>query len=175
MNYLAIFLLNLAFLNGIAQKGKPFPIVDGTLLNDKSCSLPIKNGKFTIVAIAYNRDAEDLLKQWLNPLYDNFMKTEKGTSNFDMAELYDVNFVFVPMIAGFKRVAEDFKKGTDKEFWPYIMDTEKTDIKELQKQLDVTDNKIPYFYVLNKEGIIVAAEKGKFTEQKMRNLEETIE
>src|SRR6478752_281231 len=128
MKKLALLLLSLIVVNTQAQKGKSFPNVNGVLLNDKTCSLPLKNGKFTIVAIAYNRDAEDFLKQWLNPLYDNFMKKEKGTSNFDMAELYDVNFVFVPMIAGFKRVAEDFKKGTDKEFWPYILDISRPEI-----------------------------------------------
>lgn len=175
MNKILITLLTFLGLMLSAQKGKMFPAVNGILLNEKTCSLPIKNGKFTIVAIAYNRDAEDFLKQWLNPLYDNFMKKEKGTSNFDMAELYDVNFIFVPMIAGFKRIAEDFKKGTDKEFWPYILDTEKTDIKELQKQLEVKDNRIPYFYVINKEGFIMTSESGKFNEQKMQRLEEAIE
>jgi hypothetical protein len=175
MRYIVLSFFCLYISCYFAQKGKKFPEVKGTLLNDKSCSLPIINGKYTLVAIAYNRDAEDFLKQWLNPLYDNFMKKEKGSSNFDMAELYDVNFVFVPMIAGFKKVAEDFKNGTDKEFWPYILDTEKTDIKELQKQLEVKDNKIPYFYVLNKEGVIVAFESGKFTSQKLTNLEEAIE
>jgi hypothetical protein len=158
-----------------AQKGKFFPAVVGTTLDDKTITLPVKNGKFSIIAIAYNRGAEDDLKKWLNPLYDNFMKKEKGTSNFDMAELYDVNFVFVPMIAGFKKIAEDFKKGTDKQFWPYIMDTEKTDVKELQKQLGVEDNKIPYFYVLNKEGKIVEVQSGKFTEAKMEKLEDAID
>lgn len=175
MKYILLILLSFSLSTTKAQMGKTFPKVNGTLLNDKICNLPLNNGKYTIVAIAYNRDAEDFLKQWLNPLYDNFMKKEKGTSNFDMAEIYDVNFVFVPMISGFKKIAEDFKKGTDKEFWPYIMDTEKTDIKELQKQLEVKDNKIPYFYVLNKDGIIKAVESGKFSDQKMQRLEEAIE
>jgi hypothetical protein len=158
-----------------AQKGKTFPEVKGMTLEDKAIALPVKNGKFTVVAIAYSRGAEDDLKKWLNPLYDNFMKKAKGTSNFDMAEVNDVNFVFVPMIAGFKRIAAEFKQGTDKEFWPYIMDAEKTDIKELQKQLGVDDNKIPYFYVLDKEGKIVEAQSGKFTEAKMDKLQDAIE
>jgi hypothetical protein len=55
------------------------------------------------------------------------------------------------------------------------MDTEKTDIKELQKQLGVTDNKIPYFYVLDKAGKIVAAQNGDFSEDKMDKLEEAVE
>ena len=157
-----------------AQKGKMFPAVKGITLDDKLAALPIKNGKFTIVAIAFNRGAEDDLKKWLNPLYDNFMKKEKG-GNFDMAEIYDVNFVFIPMIAGFKKIAADFKSGTDKQFWPYIMDTEKTDVKELQKQLGVEDNKIPYFFVLNKDGKIMESQSGKFTDAKMEKLQDAIE
>jgi len=157
-----------------AQKGNTFPAVKGVTLDDKAAGLPMKNGKFSIIAIAFNRGAEDDLKKWLNPLYDNFMKKEK-VGNFDMAEIYDVNFVFVPMIAGFKKIAEEFKSGTDKQFWPYIMDTEKTDVKELQKQLGVDDNKIPYFFVVDKEGKIVEVQSGKFSDAKMEKLQEAIE
>lgn len=157
-----------------AQKGKAFPAVNGATLDDKAAALPFRNGKFSIIAIAFNRGAEDDLKKWLNPLYDNFMKKEK-VGNFDMAELYDVNFVFVPMISGFKKIAQDFKAGTDKQFWPYIMDTEKTDVKELQKQLGVEDNKIPYFFVLNKEGKVVEVQSGKFSDSKMEKLQDAIE
>lgn len=165
----------IAFTAVSAQSGKIFPSVKGSTLDDKVIALPVKNGKYTVLAIAYHREAENDLKKWLNPLYDNFMKKEKGSTNFDLAEVYDVNFVFVPMISGFKRIAEDFKKGTDKSFWPYIMDTEKTDIKDLQKQLGVEDNKIPYFYILDKDGKIVESQSGKFTEQKMEKLEDAIE
>lgn len=172
-NILFVLLIILAYsLN--AQKGKSFPSVVGTTLDDKAATLPFKNGKFSIVAIAFSRDAEDDLKKWLNPLYENFMKKEK-TGNFDMAELYDVNFVFVPMISGFKKIAQDFKKGTDKEFWPHIMDTEKTDVKELQAQLGVQDNKIPYFFVVDKEGKIVETVNGKFSDDKLEKLEDAID
>ncbi len=162
-------------LQGIAQVGKPFPTMSGVLLDDKPITLPIKNNKGTVLAIAYHRGAEDALKKWLNPLYNMFIVKKKEGSNFDMAEVYDVNFVFVPMISGFKKIASDFKAGTDKEFWPYIMDTEKTDIKELQKQLGVTDNKIPYFYVLDKGGKIVNVQSGDFSEDKMEAMQEAVE
>lgn len=172
-NILFVCLAVLAFsLN--AQKGKSFPSVVGATLDNKAITLPIKNGKSSIIAIAFSRDAEDDLKKWLNPLYENFMKKEK-TGNFDMAELYDVNFVFVPMISGFKKIAQDFKKGTDKEFWPHIMDTEKTDVKELQTQLGVQDNKIPYFFVVNKEGKIIETVNGKFSDDKLEKLEDAID
>lgn len=155
-----------------AQKGKDFPVITGTFLNDKSVTLPIKNGKETIVAIAFHKGAEDKLKKWLNPLYYTFINKSKKDNKMDMSEIYDVNFVFVPMIAGFKKIAEDFKKGTDKEFWPYILDTEKTDIKGIQKQLGITDNKIPYFFVVDKNGKVLEFQSGDFSDDKVDALEE---
>ena len=175
MKHTFFTLLLIGALAAKAQVGKPFPTISGVLLDGKAISLPVKNNKYTVVAIAYHRGAEDELKKWLNPLYNLFIVKKKEGSNFDMAEVYDVNFVFVPMISGFKKIAEDFKAGTDKEFWPYIMDTEKTDIKVLQKQLGAEDNKIPYFYVLDKSGKIVAAQSGNFSEDKMDALEDKVE
>lgn len=155
-----------------AQKGKDFPVITGTFLDGKSVTLPIKNGKETIVAIAFHKGAEDELKKWLNPLYSTFMKKPDKNNKMDMAEVYDVNFVFAPMIAGFKKVADDFKAGTDKEFWPYVLDTEKTDIKGIQKLLGVTDNKSPYFFVVDKNGKIIDVQSGDYTEEKEEKLEE---
>lgn len=171
-----IGLLLLLFLSAKAQKGIIFPALKGKSLDDKAISIPFSNGKFTVLAIAYSRAAEEDLKKWLNPLFDAFIKSEKESGNsMDLADVYDVNFVFVPVIAGFSKVAEDFKKGTDKQFWGYVMDTEKTDIKAIQKTLGVEDNKIPYFYVLNPEGKVLAFESGKFSSVKLDRLEEVIE
>lgn len=158
-----------------AQKGKDFPAISGKTLDDKNINLPMKNGKYTIVAIAYHRGAEDELKKWLNPLYYTFVKKPNGKTNFDVSEVYDVNFVFVPMISGFKKIADDFKAGTQKEFWPYIMDTEKSDIKGVQKLLEAKDSKIPYFYVVDKNGKIVEVQSGEYSEAKMDNLEEAVD
>jgi hypothetical protein len=170
------FVLYLFFSFGLlnAQVGKIFPALKGTTLDNTSFSLPVSNGKSTIVAIAFDRAAENDLKKWLNPLYSNFIK--KGESvNFDMAELYDVNFVFIPMIAGFRRVADEFKKGTDKEFWPYILDTEKTDVRDLQAQLEITDSKIPYFFVLDQNGKIVEYQSGRYSDDKLEKIEDAID
>jgi hypothetical protein len=169
---LCIFLLSLSTK---AQKGQTFPAVSGTCLNDKAMNMPLKNGKMTIVAIAFHRGAEDELKKWLNPLYYTFMKKpDKKDNKFDMAEVYDVNFVFIPMISGFKKIADDFKAGTQKEFWPYILDTEKTDVKGMQKQMGLKDNKIPYFFVLDKDGKILEVVNGEYSEAKVDILEEAV-
>lgn len=173
MKKFAIAFLSVISLAGMAQIGKQFPVLQGSLLNDKPISLPISNGKYTVVGIVYNRDAEDALKKWLNPMYDAFIDKDKGP--MDMSDSKDVNFVFVPMIKGLKWVREEFKSGTDKEYWQYIMDTEKADVKIMQKELGVTDNKIPYFYVLDKNGKIIATQSGSYNEQKLEKLEEATE
>jgi len=165
----------LCLINIKAQKGIMFPDVSGKTLSDKYIGLPVKNNKTSVVGIAFNRAAETELKKWLNPLYNTFIPKPGETKNFDVAEIYDVNFIFVPMIAGLKKVVEDFKNSTDKEFWPYIMDTEKTDIKGLKEKLGIKDDKIPYFFVLDKEGKILESVNGKFTEAKMDLLEAAAE
>jgi hypothetical protein len=93
----------------------------------------------------------------------------------DMADVYDVNFVFVPMITGFKRIADEFKKDTDPQFWKYIMDTEKTDINSLQKSMLIEDSKIPYFFVLDASGKVLEVQSGKFLPAKIDKLEDAIE
>lgn len=174
-NTLIISLAAILSISSLAQTGKTFPAMSGVLLNNKAVDLPFKNNKFSVIAIAYNRSAEDQLKDWLNPLYNLFIVKNENGSNFDMAEIYNVNFVFIPMISGFKKVADNFKSNTDKEFWPYIMDTEKTDIKAIQKELGVVNTNIPYFYVVDVNGKIVAAQSGAFNEKKLDILEDAVE
>ena len=164
-----------AQITALETKGLTFPEISGQTLADKYIELPIKNGKKTVVGIAYSRAAEGDLKKWLNPLYNTFMVKEGSTKNFDVAEIYDVNFVFIPVIAGLKNVIADFKASTDKEFWPYIMDTQKTDIKKLRETLKAKDEKIPYFYVLEDSGKIIEVVSGAFKEDKMDKLEAVAE
>ena len=159
----------------VAQKGNTFPSLNGFTLDGKPLHCPPANGKYTVLAIAFHKGAEDDLKKWLNPLYNAFIKKEKGSGNFDVAEIYDVNFVFVPLIAGFKKVAEEFKNGSDKAFWEYILDTDKTDIKAVEKELGISNTKQPYFYILDKEGKIVAIQSGSFNEGKLEQLEDAVE
>ncbi len=161
-------------LSVAAQKGKTFPTIIGVSLSEKSMNLPMSNGKYSVVAIAFNKAAEDELKKWLNPLYDTFMNKEKGKHSMDMSESHDVNFFFLPVIGGLKMVAKEFKSTTDKAFWPYIMDTDKCDIKLQAKILGAEDVKVPYVFVLDKEGKVVDFVSGKYSEDKSEKLEEAV-
>lgn len=158
-----------------AQKGEIFPTLLGKSLENKPVTIPSKNGKFTVVGMVYHRDAEVELKKWLNPMYQTFVKKDvSGKTNFDVAEVYDVNFYFIPMISAFTKAAGDFKNGTDKEFWGYIVDLD-SDIKMMKKKFNITNDKDPYFYVLDKDGKIVETVSGKFTDAKMTKIEDAVE
>lgn len=175
MKKVLIVLLCSLFSLASAQKGVQFPDIKGTSLEDKQVSVPVKNDKYSVIAIAFHRQAEDDLKKWLNPLYDAFIPGETNSKGIDMADVYDVNFMFIPVIAGFKRVADEFKKDTDKRFWQYIMDTEKTDMKLLQDKIKVADNKMPYFFVLDPSGKIIEMQSGPFSKVKLEKLENAIQ
>ena len=164
-----------ATLTCSAQKGKTYPYTVGSTLENKGTSLPQKNGKYSIVAIAFTKAAESELKKWLNPLYNTFMVKASGPKTIDVSTVYDVNFMFVPVIGGIKKVMEDFKATTDKAYWPYVMDTEKTDMKDVELILNVKDRKIPYVFVLDKNGIVVDVQTGDYTEAKIDAMEEAIE
>jgi len=155
-----------------AQTGKAFPVIIGEMLDGKAASLPVKNGKETVVAWVFSRKAEDALKKWLNPLYSTFMDKAKSKSPHDMTGSYDVNFYFIPMIGGIKMIREEFKSTTDKGFWPYVMDTDKTDMKLQAKVLDIKDKEIPYIMVLDKTGKIIETQSGAFSEDKLEKIEE---
>lgn len=125
--------------------------------------------------MVFDRQAEGDLKMWLNPVYERFLLKSNENVMFDIAEIYDINVIFVPMIQGFKRVAASFKAGTDKEFWPYVMDAENMDEKDIQKRLAVVDSKLPYLYVIDSKGKIVLVQRGKYSEVKMEAIEDVIE
>jgi hypothetical protein len=144
-------------------------------LEEKEVTIPVNNGKYTLIAMAFSRVAEDNLRAWLNPLYETFVYKDKNSGGFSPAEVNDVNFYFIPLISGFKKLKDNFKKETDKEFWQYIVDTEKTDTKAIQKTLSIKEDNLPYFFILNKDGIIIETVNGNFQPAKLDKLEDAIE
>ena len=165
----------LCSLMASAQKGKEFPKVEGVTLDEKEHQLPISNGKISIVAVAFNKDAEDELKEWLNPLYNTFMVKSKPAKGIDLSTNYDVNFFFVPLIAGLKIIFQKFQSTTDKAFWPYVLDTRKSDMKSVATLLGVTDRKVPYIFILDKSGKVLDFQTGEYSDDKMEAMEEAIE
>ncbi len=174
MKKLATIAIVVFALAGKAQIGQSFPDVVGETLDKKAATLPIKNKKHSVIGMAFHRSAEDAMKKWMNPLCDAFVNTSKATKH-DMDMSHDVNFMFVPFISGFFDIAESYQKSTDKAFWPYVMDTKKTDVKEVAKKLGIKDTKIPYFFVLDETGKVLAVESGDYKADKVSRLEDSLD
>lgn len=168
---LLALLLSLSFY---AQKG-PFPALAGHTLEGTSINLPLAGTKkYTIVGICFKRSAEENLKTWIQPMYETFVAKANGADYFDVANYYDVNYYFIPLISGFKKAAADFKAATQKDLWKNVIDCD-TDIAVLKAQLKPADEGLPYFYVIDTTGKIIEVVSGKFSEDKMDKLQEAID
>ncbi len=161
-------------------KGKNFPELSGETFDGKNISIPKNtNGKISVIGICFSKDAEADLKTWLNPMY-NLLIVKKDTNDFFSAAVnYDVNFYFVPMLNKINQILEKsskekIRKDTDKEFWPHLI-FYTGDTKPFKENLYITDTKIPYFLVLDKNGKILHVESGKFSEKKLSKLEDFME
>ena len=173
---LLLALLGLIQLGSHAQIGKPFPELKGITLEDKNMVLPNDTkGKFTLLGLAYSKAAEQELLTWFQPIYTTFIeKAKPGLFN----ESYDVNLYFVPMFTGVNQAASEtarkkMKEGFDKSLLKNVL-VYKGDIKSYKEQLDFEKKDTPYFFVLDKEGKIIHAFSGKYTDEKLAKIEALI-
>jgi hypothetical protein len=169
----------LAFcFSGHAQViGKMFPDLQAETVEDKKVNLPQDTkGKYTLLGLAYSKKSEDELNSWFNPVFSTFIQKTKGL----MASFgYDVNVYFVPMFTGVNAAAtgtakKKAAKDVDPQLLPYLL-FYKGEIKSYKEALDFEKKDIPYFFVLDPAGKIVYATSGKYTSEKMEELEAVIE
>jgi hypothetical protein len=173
------FLFVIAVLStGFAQViGSTFPEMKIETVNDKTVLLPQDTkGKYTLLGLAYSKKSEEELNSWFNPIFNKFIHKQEGM----MASFaYDVNVYFVPMFTGVNAAAtgtakKKALKNTDPQLLPYIL-FYRGELKKYKEALDFEKRDIPYFFVLDKEGKIVYATSGAFSEAKMDALEEAIQ
>ena len=157
--------------------GKIFPDMVAETIEDKKITLPIDTkGKYTLVGLAYSKKSEDDLNGWFSPVYNKFVRKAEGM----LAGMgYDVNVFFIPMFTGVNAAAtgtakKKALKNIDPILLPYIL-FYKGELKPYKEALDFEKRDIPYFFVLDPEGKIVFATSGAFTEDKLDQVEESIE
>ncbi len=158
--------------------GKTFPAMEAETVEDKKVSLPgdVK-GKYTLLGLAYSKKSEDELNSWFSPVFSKFIQKTNGGLMAGMG--YDVNVYFVPMFTGVNAAATGTAKkkaikNVDPQLLPYIL-FYKGDLKPYKEALDFEKKDIPYFFVLDGNGTIVYATSGKYTEEKLDEIEEKIE
>lgn len=157
--------------------GKVFPAMEAETVEDQKVSLPDDTkGKFTLLGLAYSKKSEDELNSWFQPVFEKFIQKTSGLmSGFG----YDVNVYFIPMFTGVNAAATGTAKrkalkNIDPQLLPYIL-FYKGELKMYKAELDFEKRDIPYFFVLDKNGKIVFATSGGYTESKMDQVEEVIE
>jgi hypothetical protein len=172
-----IVLLASAHLTHAQVIGKIFPSMEAETVEDKKVMLPVDTkGKYTLVGLAYSKKSEDDLNGWFSPVYNKFVRKTTGMLE---GMGYDVNVYFVPMFTGVNAAAtgtakKKALKNIDPILLPYIL-FYKGELKPYKEALDFEKRDIPYFFVLDREGKIVFATSGPFTEDKLDEVEESIE
>jgi hypothetical protein len=158
--------------------GKVFPAMEAETVEDKKVKLPGDvGGKYTLIGMAYSKKSEDELNSWFQPVFEKFIQKSKGgvLSGFT----YDVNVYFVPMFTGVNAAATGTAKkkaikNVDPQLLPYIL-FYRGELKTYKEALDFEKRDIPYFFVLDPAGKIVYATSGKYSTDKMDEVEEHIE
>jgi hypothetical protein len=177
-NLIVIIVLLASFHLTCAQViGSLFPAMEAETVEDKKVMLPTDaKGKYTLIGLAYSKKSEDDLNGWFSPVYNKFVRKAKGMLE---GMGYDVNVYFVPMFTGVNAAAtgtakKKALKNIDPILLPYIL-FYRGELKPYKEALDFEKRDIPYFFVLDPEGKIVFATSGAFTEDKLDQVEESIE
>ena len=174
---IVMFWLAASSLSFAQVVGKMFPDMTAETAEDKKVNLPTDTkGKYTLLGLAYSKKSEDELNSWFNPIFSKFIQKSNGLmSGFG----YDVNVYFVPMFTGVNAAATGTAKkkaikNVDPQLLPYIL-FYKGELKTYKEALDFEKKDIPYFFVLDATGKIVYATSGKFSQDKLDKIEESIE
>ena len=154
--------------------GRNFPSMTAETVEDKKVSLPDDvRGKYTLVGLAYSKKSEGELNSWFQPVFTRFI--QKSSGGLFSGFTYDVNVFFVPMFTGVNAAAtgtakRKAAKNIDPQLLPYVL-FYKGELKTYKDALDFEKRDIPYFFVLDPHGKIVYATSGKYSDDKMEEIE----
>lgn len=178
MKYLIAIVSIVAFSTASAQVGDVFPKLEGESLLYDTVNIPTDlNGKYSLIALAFSKKSEADLGSWFSPMYNQFL-VEPDPNAFFKFE-YDMHLYIVPMFTGAKRAAykgtmKKVQKTVAPELQPYVLFYKGT-LKQYKKSLKFDGNDVPYFYVLDKAGVIVYHTSGKYTRNKMQDIINALE
>ncbi len=162
-------------------KGKPFPEMKTLTLEQKTLYLPRDSkGKYTLLGLAFSKKSEKDLNSWFQPVYDKFLSAGTGDMNKLFGSFgYDVNVYFVPMFTGINTAAtKTAMKKAVKNIHPSIQKYilfYKGKLKPYKEALHFDQRDIPYFFVLDENGIVRYATSGKYTKAKMDQIEAVLQ
>lgn len=151
--------------------------MEAETVEDKKVKLPQDTkGKFTLLGLAYSKKSEEDLNSWFQPVFEKYIQKTTGVlASFT----YDVNVYFVPMFTGINAAATGTAKrkalkNIDPQLLPYVL-FYKGELKPYKESLEFDKKDVPYFFVLDPNGKIVHATLGKYSDDKMSEIEDVIE
>lgn len=179
MKNIISFLFTILLISPIfSQVGNQFPDMEAETLTNKFVNLPAEvNGKYSLIGLAYSKKAEDDLKGWFEPVYNQFIYKNPNPGIFDIS--FDINTYFIPMFTGAKRpayrkVMNKMKKTIDERLQDNVLFYKGT-IHAYKDALNFDGKDLPYFFVLDPEGKIVYATSGRYTVAKMQEITDAVE
>lgn len=167
----------LSFTSEAQITGKMFPDMEAETVEDKKIKLPQDTkGKYTLLGLAYSKKSEDDLNSWFQPVFEKYIQKTSGLlAGFS----YDVNVYFVPMFTGINAAATGTAKrkaikNIDPQLLPYVL-FYKGELKTYKESLEFDKKDVPYFFVLDPNGKIIHTTMGKYSDDKMGEIENVIE
>lgn len=181
MKKIILFVLIAAFgkLNAQYGKGKMFPDMKAETFTEKALSIPADTkGKFTILGMCFNKDAEGDLQTWLNPLYNAYVVKHEGDAAFGVEATADVNLYLMPKFSLLNQVFEKGSKNkikgqTDKAFWPNLI-FYTSGITDYKKLLEIQETSQPVIFILDKDGKVVHYERGVCNDKKLSAIDDAV-
>ena len=148
-----------------------FPEIHGETTEGSEVVLPQASPVgFTVIAIAYGKKAQPILETWYGPAYSRFVN-KQGL----FASSYHADLFLVPIFVGLNKSAygssmKELRRSADPDIARRVVFF-KGDAKAVIEALGMKDKDIPYFFVLDKDGHIVARVSGAFSVDKLDALE----
>lgn len=173
LRFLTIFF----FLSSLEIIAQNFPEMEVKTLDEKWIKIPQSTkGKYALIGLAYSPKADQDLKTWFNPLWENVINPPK--SGFIPVAHYDLNTYFIPMLTGIyksasKKIEKKVEAQVDKRLHKHILMYE-GEVHSYKKTLNMPEKDKPYLFVLDKEGKVVYTTSGSYTEGKLEELQQAL-
>ena len=164
-----LFIISPAF----GQIKSKFPTVETEKVTGEIVEIPSAfAGKYAFIGVGTSKKAEDQLRSWQNPLYQKFV-AKTGL----MDDMFNVELCFLPLFTGASQVAKDkVIKKLKENNEALVIDNVYVYAgkREPFTAIGVDDRSEPYFYLIDKNGIIVWTATGAFNRKYMDQIEEIL-
>lgn len=159
----------------VLSNAQTFPSFSGKTIAGQSIHIPESTkGKFTLLCFVASKQAVQELEPWLGPVYNKYI-AKTGI----MDAFFDVNVYLIPIFGNSNKSIEAsiqrrFRAEVQEDVWPHVLFPD-NDLSTITQKLNMKEEAIPYFLLLDTKGTVVHREQGKFHEDKLDAIDDWIE